>query len=238
MQPYLLGGEPRSATDRAVAQLRSEIVRGALEPGEFMSDTETAARLGISRTPVRDAFGRLEAEGLLVRQQGRLRVVEVDREQAEMIDEVRLPLELVALRQAIRRDRTALAYQLERTVVELRYELDNDQVLTALQAARGFHEVIYTMAGNPLLTRVLDQVYNFVHQYRYFRSAAGLERLDRSEREHRAIIAAIRARNDGEAERLLVDHLERANTFRSAAAGDALGASERSAGIGKESAPT
>jgi DNA-binding GntR family transcriptional regulator len=222
----------RSAADHAVAQLRTEIVRGGLAPGDALSEIDTAARLGVSRTPVREAFLRLETEGLLTRRQGRLHVVELSEREARLVDEIRLPLELVALRQAMERDHRSLAYHLERTVVELRYELDQGEIVAALDAARAFHDVIHGMTGNPILTRVLGHVFNHVHQYRYFRSARGVERLEQSERDHRSIIDAIRAGDHATAERLITVHLEDAHEFRTS------GEAEPVAGLGLPAAPS
>ena len=54
-----------SAAGRAYDQLRSEILDGMLGPGSLLFEVEQSARLGVSRTPVCEVFGRLVAEGLL-----------------------------------------------------------------------------------------------------------------------------------------------------------------------------
>lgn len=56
---------PRSLTELVCDALRREIVEGELEPGQMLSETRVAARLAVSRTPVREAFARLEREGLM-----------------------------------------------------------------------------------------------------------------------------------------------------------------------------
>ena len=56
---------PKSLTELVVDSLRREIVEGAVAPDESLSEVAVAKRLGVSRTPVREAFARLELEGLV-----------------------------------------------------------------------------------------------------------------------------------------------------------------------------
>jgi DNA-binding GntR family transcriptional regulator len=72
------------ASDRAYATLLEQIQSGALAPGSVLGEVEQAARLGVSRTPLREALSRLAADGLVVQQSPRVTVVtDVD------VDEIR-----------------------------------------------------------------------------------------------------------------------------------------------------
>jgi DNA-binding FadR family transcriptional regulator len=66
---------PRRASDRAYETLRQEILHWRLAPGAVLGEVEQAARLGISRTPLREALSRLMADGLVEAQSGRGLVV-------------------------------------------------------------------------------------------------------------------------------------------------------------------
>ncbi len=88
-------GRP-AAKDRALDYVKSQVLTGAFPGGELISEGEVASALGMSRTPVREAFLRLEAEGLLrlYPQRGAL-VVPVSSEEARAVIEARLLLEAV-----------------------------------------------------------------------------------------------------------------------------------------------
>jgi DNA-binding GntR family transcriptional regulator len=92
------------ASDRAYATLLDEIQRGALPPGAVLGEVEQAARLGVSRTPLREALGRLAADGLVVQQSPRVTAVsDVDADDIRELFEVRRALEEAAVRLAAER---------------------------------------------------------------------------------------------------------------------------------------
>ncbi|MHA7219593.1 GntR family transcriptional regulator [Arthrobacter sp. MDT1-48-3] len=92
------------ASDRAYSLLRSDIVEWRLAPGELLAEVEQSARLGVSRTPVREALSRLVAEGLATPHGGRGVVVSaISLDAVTDLFDVRLPLECAAVRLAARR---------------------------------------------------------------------------------------------------------------------------------------
>ncbi|MFC7656818.1 GntR family transcriptional regulator [Pseudonocardia benzenivorans] len=95
---------------RALEYVKDRILTGDFRGGELISEGEVAAALGMSRTPVREAFLRLEAEGLLrlYPQRGAL-VVPVSPEEVRAVMEARLVIEHFAARAVCRRDATARA---------------------------------------------------------------------------------------------------------------------------------
>lgn len=106
------------ASQRVYEQLRAEIIDGELPPGQVLGEVEQSQRFGISRTPVREAIGRLAAEGLAEQQGGRGVVVsEVTMDDITPLFEVREALDIQAARLAAMRGNaaefTALADRLE-----------------------------------------------------------------------------------------------------------------------------
>jgi len=92
------------ASERAYQALLADIVDGALEPGTVLAEVEQAARLGVSRTPLREALAQLRKDGLVVPQAGRgLIVSEIDRSELTEIYELRQALEQHAVRLAASR---------------------------------------------------------------------------------------------------------------------------------------
>lgn len=92
------------ASDRAYRSLLDEIQSGRLAPGSVLGEVEQAARLGVSRTPLREALGRLAADGLVVQQSPRVTVVsDLDAGDIRELFEVRRALEETAARLAAQR---------------------------------------------------------------------------------------------------------------------------------------
>ena len=99
------------ASDRAYAVLLEDIQSGALAPGAVLGEVEQSTRLGVSRTPLREALGRLAADGLVVQASPRVTVVsDVDADDIRALFAVRRALEETAARVAAARpDRTPFA---------------------------------------------------------------------------------------------------------------------------------
>lgn len=91
------------ASDRAYATLLDEIQQGILPPGAVLGEVEQSTRLGVSRTPLREALARLVADGLVVQQSPRMTVVApIDGDDIRALFEVRRALEEAAVRAAAR----------------------------------------------------------------------------------------------------------------------------------------
>lgn len=108
------------ASDRAYATLLDEIQSGILRPGAVLGEVEQAARLGVSRTPLREALGRLAADGLVAQQSPRVTVVTaIDAGDIREIFEVRRALEESAARLAAERGDAAAFADLARDFAEV-----------------------------------------------------------------------------------------------------------------------
>jgi DNA-binding GntR family transcriptional regulator len=149
------GGRP-AAKDRALDYVKRQVLTGAFPGGELISEGEVASALGMSRTPVREAFLRLEAEGLLrlYPQRGAL-VVPVSSEEARAVLEARLVLEQFAADKIIGRGPAACAAVFERLAGELRRQDDaaaKSDWQEFLEADRAFHLVTLEESGNRMLS--------------------------------------------------------------------------------------
>lgn len=142
--------------DRVFDELRRRIVAGELAPGDRIDPTEVAESLGVSRTPVREAILKLDAEGLVERQPYRGVVVSgIDHSAAEDITALRIQVETLAVRTAVPRLRAADLEQLRwahdrfRSAVEGQ---DADRSFGDLN--REFHLTLYRLAGSERLLRL------------------------------------------------------------------------------------
>jgi DNA-binding GntR family transcriptional regulator len=182
------------ASDRAYAELLEQIQNGALAPGTVLGEVEQAARLGVSRTPLREALGRLAADGLVVQQSPRVTVVsDVDVEDIRALFELRRALEETSARLAATRgDAGAFAVLAEDFA---RSSLRGDEGRDAYYAliAR-FDAQLDASVDNDYLTSALRTVRT--HLVRVRRLARDIpERLAASVAEHRLIATAIAARD-------------------------------------------
>ena len=148
-------GRP-AAKDRALDYVKSQVLTGAFPGGELISEGEVASALGMSRTPVREAFLRLEAEGLLrlYPQRGAL-VVPVSSEEARAVIEARLLLEQFAARHVVERGPAVCATVFQRLSEELQRQHDaaaKPDWQEFLDADRAFHQVTLEESGNRILS--------------------------------------------------------------------------------------
>ncbi|MBW9109178.1 GntR family transcriptional regulator [Microbacterium trichothecenolyticum] len=186
------------ASDRAYATLLDEIQSGILRPGAVLGEVEQAARLGVSRTPLREALGRLAADGLVAQQSPRVTVVTaIDADDIREIFEVRRALEESAARLAAERgDATAFA-ELAHDFAQVDLDggtggADGRDAYYALIA--DFDLALDAAVANDYLTAALRTVRT--HLVRVRRLARdNPARLAASVAEHRLIAAAISARD-------------------------------------------
>jgi DNA-binding GntR family transcriptional regulator len=160
-----IGETHRTLRDEVADQLRRWILDGTLAPGSRLAEGVISTRLGVSRLPVREAFRRLEAEGLVqtIPRRG-VRVVQYDAEELATIQEIRLSLELMAVRKAAeRRDEETMAAL--RRVLETgdRAARNGDQA-TLRQLNVDFHELLAAGTGSKILSDLLRSVRNQAHQ--------------------------------------------------------------------------
>ena len=188
--------------------LRQKILKGELKPGERLIEVALAQRLGVSRTPVREAIHKLEQEGLVVMAPRKgAQVATISAQSVRDVLEVRKAMECLAVCLAISRitpqERIALRQAEEAFAAASR---GNDLRLIA-QKDEEFHKVIYMATKNPKLDMLLNNLREQMYRYR-------LEYIkDEDKRqilivEHEHILAAIKARNIAEAKNAAREHID------------------------------
>lgn len=147
---------PATAKDRALDYVKTQVLTGAFPGGELISEGDVAATLGMSRTPVREAFLRLEAEGLLrlYPQRGAL-VVPVSPDEVRSVIEARLVLEQFAAGKVVAGGQSTCAAVFERLSGELQRQRDTAAAQDwpgFLDADRAFHAITLESSGNTILS--------------------------------------------------------------------------------------
>jgi DNA-binding GntR family transcriptional regulator len=201
------------ASERAQAALRDAILRGELRPGAHLGEVELAERLGVSRTPVREALSRLAAEGLVEAHAHRgARVVSFSADDLDGIFDVRLALEPRATGRAAMRVTEADLDALD----DLAHRMlavgapGPDQDLDALVGLnRDFHARLLDAADAPALSAALANVVHTPVVLRTFHTYDPAS-LARSLAHHLEIVAALRAGDADWASAVMRSHLANA----------------------------
>lgn len=201
------------ASDRAYATLLEEIQSGALAPGTVLAEALQAERLGVSRTPTREAIGRLLAEGLVAQQSPRVTVVtDFDAAEIRSLFEVRRALEESSARIAAERGDPQVFSALAQEFAEVDLtaaERDAEAVDAYYALIARFDAALDRAVGNPYFAQALRTIRT--HLVRARRLARdNRERLSASVAEHRLIAEAIAAGDPELAAHAAHVHLHRA----------------------------
>ena len=147
--------------------LRHAILKGELEPGERLMEIALAQKLGVSRTPIREAIRKLELEGL---------VVMVPRKGAEVADitekdlrdvlEVRTALEELSIELAMKNMNDDDCKQLTEANKLFAKDSEGDDLIKIAEADVAFHELIYMATGNKRLIQMINNLREQMYRYR------------------------------------------------------------------------
>jgi len=205
----ILGTPPvrESVSAAAHRQLREAILRGQIAMGARINELELATAWKVSRTPIRDALRRLEAEGLVQAVPGRGVVVPtLSPADVDELYELREILEGRAARQAAERATAEFQAQINYLIKAFGAALKQGDVDQMIAIDLDLHSGIAAMAGNRRLERTIDAVRGQVHQFR-LRSFRMKGRAAKSLREMAKLVAAVRARDAARAERSMQEHI-------------------------------
>ncbi|HEY6433872.1 MAG TPA: GntR family transcriptional regulator [Acetobacteraceae bacterium] len=197
---------PQSLTALVAEQIRDMIVTERFALGELLSENIIAALLGVSRAPVRDAFVRLETEGLVkVQPQRGTFVFQYDATELREICELRQVLETGALRIATACHRAGVIEALRRPIeaAEREGELD-PKAYQPFDTA--FHDGLVRSSGNNELMDAYGRISGRVRAIRHRLTRLSAHVVE-SQRMHRAILQAIEDQRDDAAEAALVEHV-------------------------------
>jgi DNA-binding GntR family transcriptional regulator len=196
-----------SLREQAGHAIRAGIVTGELQAGEIYSAASIAERLGVSATPVREAMLDLAGAGLVqaVRNRG-FRVVSPGEHDLDEIGELRLLVEVPAVRLVAERASDEGLAALEALLPPMAAAAGRGDMVAYLTGDRDFHLGLLELTGNRRLVRLVGQLRD---QTRLIgKELADAGRLSVSDREHREILDALRARDADRAEALMRVHVQ------------------------------
>jgi DNA-binding GntR family transcriptional regulator len=201
-----------SLRSEAYRQLRESILAGRYKNGESLTEQQVAQELGVSRTPVREAFGQLELDGLVSSIPNMGIVVQgLDEDDIHDLFEIRSQMETIAACKAARQmsegQRKALhdAYERERASTG-----NNDDINQLQDLDSEFHELIFKGTSSRILIKILSSINVFTRQAR----SISLGTPGRSQQvlaEHGRILEAIMKQDGETARKRMGEHIEHAS---------------------------
>ncbi len=206
------GPRTRAAAERAYSQLKEMILYHRIKPGQRLQDRDLAQELGVSRTPVREALGHLERDGLVTNRNGRGYFVrEIDSKEVEHLYDLRELIECHAITLAVKHAKPE-------DIAELAGVLDTIKALDDSPKGRSeeitlgnrVHEIIGRASGNPFLHEMMVRALALSFWIHW--TEAWLEtpaEIEATRREHRACLSVLRAKSAKKARDLIRTHVRR-----------------------------
>ena len=208
-----LGGlrvsKKKSLREEVYESLKRSILHGKLKAGQRLIEEQLAYQVGISRTPVREAFHKLERDELVTRlPKGGFAVREFTKEDVEEIFGIRSALESYAAYLATLQITPDKVSTLEKKLKESEEALGKGDDEKVVQLHTEFHDLLYKSCKSKKLVEMINNFRDYF--YRYRSALLHIENgINYSNRDHRQMLEAMKNKNARLAERLVRKHLER-----------------------------
>jgi DNA-binding GntR family transcriptional regulator len=212
--PEVLSEEKETQRDVAYRGLKKLILDGSLPAGAQMLELEAAARLGMSRTPIREAMIRLREEGMVdIRPRHGMRVLPISADDMREIYQVLTALEgeaayIVAERGLTKQEKAALG----QAVKNMNSALKRDDLLAWAAADESFHSQLVEYSRNRRLISMVSQLWDQAHRARIL-TLRMRPKPTNSNLEHEALVDAIASGDPETAQKLHQDHRKRAGAM-------------------------
>lgn len=188
--------------------LRRAILKGELKPGERLMEIALADKLGVSRTPIREAIRKLELEGLVVMAPRKgAKVASITERDLNDVLEVRKGMEVLAISLACKRITGEELEKLEIIERDFQNLIESGNLTELAEMDVKFHDTIYQATNNQRLVQLLNNLREQMYRYRmeYLKDIAVRRTLAE---EHKAICQALRERNQQQAEKYVSIHID------------------------------
>ncbi len=198
-----------SLANQVFALIEKNILTGVYPAGELITEPKLSNELGVSRTPVREALTRLEAERLIKQTASGMLVLGISPKDVD---------EMYAVKKAIEPYATVLAIQhmTEEDIARLKEIIEEQEFYVTKSNAEKikdldteFHDVIYEASGSPTFASILSPLHHKLMRFRKV-SLQFSDRSTQSVEEHKKIFAAIEAKDEDAAKALMLEHINNA----------------------------
>ncbi|MBR2621938.1 MAG: GntR family transcriptional regulator [Clostridia bacterium] len=199
-----------SRADFVYETLENDILSGVYPRGEILTELKLCERLGVSRTPVREALNRLKEQQLVEETSSHSVVVRGISEQDLMdIYEIRCRIEGYATRLCAQHITDDQLNELREIVALQGFYTERGGATNIRDTDSRFHELVYRYCGSRILETTLSELHHKVQRYRKI-SVEHPDRAHIAVKEHADILSALEQHDGDEAERLTVLHIENA----------------------------
>ena len=188
--------------------LRQAILRGELKPGERLMEIQLANKLGVSRTPIREAIRKLELEGLVLKIPRRgAEVAEITERNLRDVLEVREALEELSVKLACEHATQAQIEEMKQAAQVFKESLSGDDVTRIAEADVAFHDAINMATDNQKLIQILNNLREQMYRYRveYLKNNEVYEQLLE---EHEFLIQAVIKHDKAQAKDIICRHID------------------------------
>ena len=188
--------------------LRQAILTGDLKPGERLMEIHLANKLGVSRTPIREAIRKLELEGLVIMVPRRgAQVAQITEKSMSDVLEVRRALDELAVELACLRITDEEKEHLKEACLHFEKVVVTNDVREIAKADVAFHDIIFSSTGNARLTQMVNNLAEQMYRYRY-EYIKDEKQHDMLVLEHRKIYESIVANDTDSAKEAIRIHIE------------------------------
>lgn len=157
----------KTLVESIVEDLQDKILKGQLAPGQRMVEADLCEKMGISRSPLREAFRILESQGYLVHKPRRgMHVTRVSLKEIEDIYVIRANLESLATNLAVKRGDPGILAEMKRLHQEMIEAADKGDIATYHRLNLRFHEILTRASGNERLAELIDNFVKRTNRYR------------------------------------------------------------------------
>lgn len=200
---------PKSLKDLALEHLRNSIIDGTLPMGKTLSERSISEELGVSKSPVREAFAQLRDEGLvIIEPQKGAHVFELSDSEVEQICDFREAIEMAAFELSLKRNRSNLARDMENVVEQMKESQDQGNTKKYLELDTEFHQLIFKHAENIYLSASYKRYVGKIAALRTHLSVLP-KHTELSFKEHIDISSAIRREDLDRIRSLIHSHIDR-----------------------------
>jgi len=202
---------PKQHLNKSVYEkLKSQLIDFTLKPGQKLQDRQLALKLGVSRTPVREALNRLLQEGFARQTPGQgYFVKEVTIKDIEDLYEVRKALEILAAQMAVRNINSHQTKRLSEILQRHRKLVQNGSFTSSLLEEADFHKTIASGSGNQYLFEIISTIFDKISTYRGIGTLT-LKRRKIAFQEHEEIFNSLKEKDTRRLKKILENHISEA----------------------------
>ncbi|WP_168119007.1 GntR family transcriptional regulator [Paenibacillus sp. HB172176] len=193
-----------SAKERALSQIQRWIIDGTLQPGEKLIDAELAESLGVSRTPIREAFQLLEVQGLVSTHPGKeTKVKEIEKDDIFKMYSTMGALQALAAEVTARVIVPEQIEQLRAINLTFARAITSGQAYQAMEVDEQFHNLIVELSDNPYVASFSASLQIHIRRFKYVFLKQPITATQASVDEHDSIIAAFEKNDSDSAQAMM-----------------------------------